>query len=114
MKRMICLFVSLSVIVVACKKDTEEPTPSGVDCSTVTYSGTIAGIVNSKCATAGCHAAGSANGDYTSYPGIKAKYDNGSLKKEVITDKTMPQGSSLTDTQYQQFECWINAGAPNN
>jgi hypothetical protein len=114
MKRVICLFVSLSVIVVACKKDKDDPEPSGVDCSTVTYSGTIASIVSSKCNSAGCHATGSSNGDYTSYAGIKAKFDNGSLKQRVLVEKTMPQGSSLTETQYKQFECWINAGAPQN
>lgn len=115
MKRVMCLFVSFSVIITACKKDKEETTPSDeVDCSTVTYSGTIKPIINSKCATAGCHAAGSVNGDYTTYAGIKAKFDNGTLKKEVITDKTMPQNGSLSETQYKQFDCWINAGAPEN
>lgn len=115
MKRVCCLLVSLSVIVTACKKDKDDTNPSSeVDCSTVTYSGTIRPIINSKCATAGCHAAGSANGDHTIYAGIKAKFDNGTLKKEVITDKTMPQGSPLSETQYKQFECWINAGAPEN
>src|SRR5690349_18476674 len=113
MKRLFCLFISLTTVVVACKKDTEEPTP-GVDCSTVTYSGTISGIATAKCNASGCHSAGSSNGDYTSYAGIKAKFDNGSLKQRVIVEKTMPSGTPLTETQYKQFECWINAGAPNN
>lgn len=114
MKKLLCLIVSLTLVVVACKKDSqEEPTPT-FDCSTVTYSGTISGLVSSRCNTAGCHNAGSPNGDYTTYAGIKAKFDNGSLKQRVLVEKTMPQGSSLTDEQHKQFECWVNAGAPNN
>lgn len=115
MKRVFCVLVSLSLIIAACKKDKDDTTPSNeVDCSTVTYSATIKPIINSKCAISGCHVSGFVNGDFTAYAGIKAKFDNGSLKKEVITDKTMPQGSSLSETQYKQFECWVNAGAPDN
>jgi len=113
MKKMICLFISLATITVACKNDKEDPTPA-VDCSTVTYSGTISGIVISKCNLGGCHATGSPNGDYTSYAGLQAKFANGTLKQRVIVEKSMPSGSALTETQYKQFECWINAGAPNN
>jgi hypothetical protein len=118
MKRIICTFAFFSLVMTACKKEENNTTNNnnsgGVDCSTVTYSGTIASLANSKCNTAGCHAAGSVSGDYTTYAGLKAKFDNGSLKQRVIVEKTMPQGTTLSETELKQFECWINAGAPNN
>ena len=115
MKKLACLFLLLTSLFLSCKKEENNNNQNqGVDCSTITYSGTIAPLVTIKCNTAGCHASGSVNGDYTSYSGIKAKFDNGSLKQRVIVEKSMPSGSSLTETQLKQFECWINAGAPNN
>jgi hypothetical protein len=113
MKKMFCLFMVATAMCTACKKD-DSNNNATVDCSTVTYSGTIAGIATSKCNSAGCHAAGSANGDFTSYAGLQAKFTSGALKQRVVVEKSMPQGSTLTDTQLKQFECWINAGAPNN
>ena len=102
------------IILWSCKKESETTTPT--DCSSVsaTYSGTIKPLVTAKCATAGCHGAGSVNGDYTTYAGLFAKHQSGALKQEVITDKTMPQGSSLSATELKAFECWIEAGAPDN
>jgi hypothetical protein len=109
-----CLMIVIAFGAGCTKEESSPNTNTTVDCSTVTYSGTIAGIATSKCNSAGCHAAGSSNGDLTTYAGMQAKFNSGSLKQRVIVEKSMPQGSTLTDTQLKQFECWINAGAPNN
>lgn len=110
--RIILLCASVSFLLGSCTKNTT----SNTDCSTVsvTYKTNMQPLVSSKCATTGCHNASSKNGDLTTYSGLFAKYQSGDLKREVVTNKTMPQNGSLSTAELQQFECWINAGAPNN
>ncbi len=112
MKKIIVPVIAIALLW-SCNK-TSNSTP--VDCSTVTatYSGNIKAVVASKCAISGCHVAGSHDGDFTTYAGLYAKYSSGALKNEVVTKKSMPQGGSLTSTEYQDFACWIDAGAKNN
>ncbi|MBL7719950.1 MAG: hypothetical protein JNL72_14020 [Flavipsychrobacter sp.] len=115
MRKSAIIFAAITFFALSCKKDTTEPpATSTFDCNTVTYSGTIASLATSRCNASGCHNSGSGNGDFTAYAGLKAKFDNGSLRQRVLVEESMPQGGSLTDEQYKQFECWINAGAPNN
>ncbi|MEW6467507.1 MAG: hypothetical protein AB1458_01205 [Bacteroidota bacterium] len=84
-----------------------------VDCDTVTYSGTIVPIIANNCMNPGCHGSGSANGDYTTYAGVKAKVDNGSFQHRVIDKKDMPPGG-LGKDDMNKIKCWLDAGAPNN
>ncbi len=109
------LTLSILLLVTACKKDTEPDPPTGFDCTTVTYSQTIAPIIATSCAaTTACHGAGSALGDFTTHAGIAASASSGHLKSEVIDDKTMPPSGALAETKLDQILCWINAGAPDN
>lgn len=107
----LALSAAFILIAASCTKSA-----STSDCSTVgaSYKTNIQPIVAAKCATAGCHAAGSLNGDLTTYSGLQAQYSSGKLKKEVITNKTMPQNGSLSTAEYQAFDCWISAGGQNN
>lgn len=111
MKNKLIFCSSLILLMWSCKKST-----TTTDCSTVSvsYTSNIKPLVASKCATSGCHAAGSSDGDFTSYSGLYTKYKSGDLKKEVVTNKSMPKNGSLSTTELQQFECWIAAGAPEN
>lgn len=84
-----------------------------VDCSTVTYSQTIVPILSNSCMGSSCHGAGSANGDYTAYAGIRAKVDNGSFKDRVLDKKNMPP-NGLSKEDLNKMKCWFDAGAPNN
>ena len=84
------------------------------DSLNVTYSGTVKPLTDNNCALSGCHAAGSGNGDFTSYAGLKAKVDNGTFKKRVIEDKTMPPSGPLPASDIEKLQCWLNAGAPEN
>lgn len=109
------LTLSLVLAISACKKEEPDPPPPTFDCSTVTYSQTIAPIISTSCATAvSCHGAGSALGDFTTHAGIAAAADAGHLKHTVIDDKSMPPSGPLDDTKQNQILCWINAGAPDN
>lgn len=83
---------------------------SSVDCASVTYSGTIGPLVDSKCNLAGCHL-----GSFNTYAGLKAAADDGALEYQVVTSQNMPAGSvSMSCEQRAQIQCWIDAGAPNN
>lgn len=84
------------------------------DSLNVTYSATVKPITDNNCAISGCHAAGSGNGDFTTYAGLKAKVDNGSFKKRVIEDKTMPPSGPLPASDIEKLQCWLDAGAPEN
>lgn len=85
--------------------------PTANACDTVKYSKHIAPIMSQAC---GCHGPGFFKGDLTNYAGVKLKVDDGSFKREVITNKTMPQGSTLSARQLELISCWLDKGAPNN
>ena len=108
-----CYKISLSLLVIiimilnSCKKKDK------VDCSIVTYSGTISQIISGNCTNTGCHGASSSNGDFTTYAGLKTVADNGSLHTRVVSKKDMPPGG-LSSENIQKINCWIENGAPNN
>lgn len=93
----------------SCTKDKID----GVDCSTVTFSETVFPIIQQNCNLSGCHGAGSAQINYTSYDSLSVVVDNGKFETMVLVDRSMPQGGgSLTDEELAQLQCWIDAGAP--
>lgn len=100
-----------------CYYDNEEDLygDSQCDATNVTYSDVIEPIIQSKCATTGCHVAGgTGTGLLESYANVKAKVDDGSFFDRVITQRDMPPGSPLNDCQILVIEKWISDGAPNN
>ena len=96
-----------------CEKDKEEEV---TDCSKVsaTYNSHVKGIISSNCTSSGCHNSGSANGDFTTYEGLKKVADKGTLKDRVINNKTMPPTSPLPKADIEKIECWISSGVQNN
>lgn len=111
-KNIIAALFAATIIFFSCQKG---DTPIGtVDCSTVTYSGTISPLINTYCGGSGCHGANGHNGSMTTYNNLKSYVDNGSFKREVLTKQTMPQGTSLSSDQLGQIKCWLDSGAPNN
>lgn len=95
-----------------------EPTVAPASDSVISYSKTIAPLVNLQCSSAnGCHESGSQDGDFTTYDGVKEKAADGSLLKRVVTLKDMPQigsGMTLTDEERNYFALWIKQQFPNN
>lgn len=89
---------------------------SDIDCSNIasTYSTDIKPIISNNCTLSGCHAAGSPNGDFTTYTGLKSVADNGKLNEQVIIDKKMPPSGPLSLDDRKKIKCWLNNGAPNN
>ncbi len=96
---------------------TEETPPLELNlCDSIyeSYQLTIVPIINSNCTTSGCHDAGSPSGNFTTYNGLKAKVDNGALRKRVLEDKDMPPSGSLSQEERDKLNCWLEKAAPNN
>ena len=114
-------FIISMLFIVSCTYDKAElppPPPPPVinlcDTLNVTYSGTIASIMNANCNASGCHSAGSPYGDFTNYSGVKAKVDNTTFKERVIIQKNMPPSYPLSQGDLDKLNCWLEAGALNN
>ncbi len=103
-------------LVFSCKKKDKKDGLNNLDCSAISsgYASNIKPIIDGNCLSSGCHNAGSANGDFTTYAGLKAKVDNGSVDNRVIQQKTMPLSGSLAMDDLKKIKCWLNSGAPNN
>lgn len=112
------IVVIMLVFAGGCYYDSEEVLYPNTFCDTVnvTYSGTIVPIVESNCATPGCHVAGGdGTGDFTTYAGLMDQIDNilPSIRQEPNAIP-MPLEGSLRACEITQFELWIGEGAPNN
>jgi len=122
-KKGLLSFVSLALLSVfvlltadACKSKDDK-----LDCSSVSgatfsaNSGKISSIIETKCGTANCHAAGglgSGNWEWSAdYDNLKPYFDQ---MMESVEKGTMPKAGSptLTDGEKDQLECWKNAGFP--
>lgn len=113
----LAVFTAVLILASGCSKDNGGGGGGGsVDCNTVTnkaFAANISPIIQSSCAIAGCHAAGSTNG-----PGPLTSYTEISNAKTriraAVSSGLMPQGSSLSTAQKNSIICWIDSGAPNN
>ena len=110
------LIISLSVCIVSlssCKKKDEY---KNLDCSSInsSYTASIKPIIDANCTSSGCHDAGSANGNYTTYEGLLIRVNNGTLSTRVLYTKDMPKNSSLSLEDRQKIKCWLDAGAQKN
>lgn len=121
MRYIVLLTVIMLVFAGGCYYDSEEVLYPNSFCDTVnvTYSGTIAPIVESRCATPGCHVpGGDGTGDFTTYAGLMGQIENnGPLLPSIRQEPDaipMPVDGSLRSCEISQFEIWIAAGAPNN
>lgn len=112
------LFFGIILLGTACEKDEtpedEKELVGTVDCTTVTFAGTIFPLVQANCSNSYCHGAGSATFEMTNYAQVKAKADNGKINSRVLVIQDMPQGGSLTSEELGQIQCWLDAGAPDN
>lgn len=108
MKKIVAV-VGICLSLIACKKekDSGKLTPA-CDGSNPTYNGAIKSILDSRCGSASCHP------NYTSYEGLSGILQSGDFKREVLTNQTMPEGSSLTQEQINKIQCWVDNGFPEN
>ena len=95
----------------ACKKTTPVTTDLAACDATLTYTKDLKALIDLNCASASCHG-GNQSPNLTTYAGVINSVNSGRFKKEVITNRSMPQGSSLSAGDFDSFNCWLNAGAP--
>lgn len=106
----------------------EPELPEFCETADVTYNGQMKDIINNSCAYSGCHdgAGGIGPFNFTNYNGLSNAF--GMMRTRVITLKDdpaqgMPPNSSvypqsqkddLTQEELELFECWIDAGFPED
>jgi hypothetical protein len=111
----VVLFTGLLVFS-SCYYDVEETLYPGF-CNTqqVTYEGVIKPLVELRCNAPACHVpGGDGEGDFSTYAGLKAKVDDGSVEEQVIVLGEMPPSGGLSSCEMDQLQIWINDGAPED
>ncbi len=102
-----------------------EPVPPMLcDTLTPTYDNEMQAIINTNCAYAGCHVAGGAPGDYSSFASMLPALENNRVREKVIDlvddpDLGMPPSyasgpQDLTAEEFDLFTCWLANGYPEN
>jgi len=116
MKRLLIVWVVFAPLgIIACKKASTNSGTSSVDptvCENTnyTYTDDIKIIIDAKCATSGCHDGGEAP-NYLGYAN-SFKFKSG-IQTTSLNSTEMPKGGlSLSQTEKELLQCWINGGAP--
>jgi hypothetical protein len=119
MLRKILLLLSIALplafFVASCGDDDDTNT---CDTSSVTYTNSVATILNSNCAASGCHNSGSVNGSLANYADAAAFADFGRIGGAINHDTGFepmpyPVGTAkLSDCNISKIEAWIAAGTP--
>jgi mono/diheme cytochrome c family protein len=101
------------------KADLIYPQAATCDTAAVTYSGTVATILNSNCN--GCHGGAAAAGagiKLDTYAGVSTWVTNGRLLNSMLHNgqaSPMPKGGSKLDAcTINKVSAWITKGAANN
>ena len=112
MKDLKIIFAIFSVgliMIVACNKASGET--DFTTCTEPTYEEEIKPLLETHCNDISCHGADQ-QPVLTYYAAVKIAVDNGSFEKEVVSKRSMPEGEKLSQEDYDLFNCWLNAGAP--
>ena len=122
MKKTILVITAAFFIIASCSKSSDGGgggngggTGGSVNCTGVasSFAANVHPIIQSTCAIATCHEAGSANG-----PGPLLTYNQVFSArvaiKTAVANGTMPKTGSLTTAQKNSIICWVDAGAQNN
>jgi hypothetical protein len=111
------MIITIVFINISCSKSgTTGGGGTTLDCSTVTnkaFAANVNPIIQSSCAIAGCHEAGSSNGvgQLTSYNDI---FNHRTEIQSAVSAGRMPKNTTLPTSQKNSILCWIDSGAPNN
>src|SRR5687767_7482437 len=123
MKKTIMVIVASFFIIASCSKGGDGGGGNGgggggggsINCTGVAsgFAANVNPIIQSSCAIAACHDAGSLNG-----PGPLLNHAQISSArvaiKASVSNGTMPKTGTLTAAQKNSIICWVDAGGPNN
>ena len=122
MKYIIISAIILCIAVVACNKTSSNPDYAATAVctgSTPTYTNNISNILNTSCATSGCHndATRKAGISLQGYSNASSQFKNNSKNLASINHGSgvdpMPQGApKLADSNIKKLECWVKNGTP--
>ena len=100
----------------SCYYDVEEELYPSTSCdlSDTKFASTVDPIITTNCAVPGCHVPGGTTPDLTTYDGVKANVDNGSIQQRALVDKDMPASAPLSSCDQAKLQAWIDNGAINN
>ena len=85
----------------------------------VSYEEQIKPIIDISCAYAGCHGGG-APGNFSTYDGISDYIGGKLIGRRVLIERSMPPNYAiigpvrLSDEELELFQCWVQAGYPEN
>ncbi|MCF8243735.1 MAG: hypothetical protein K9J37_02540 [Saprospiraceae bacterium] len=114
--------LALIFAVASCKKDSNNPDyAANADCTAIvtadnTYTNSIKAILNTGCASAGCHDAISVSSgvDLSNYANSKNVFQNNNALCAIHHGsgcKPMPNGSpKLSDATINKLDCWAKNG----
>ena len=113
MKKYTLLILVLSGFLLSCSQDDAEPENQELDCSTLndTYESSIKAIIDSNCATSGCHDGTNPRPSYKNYQNV---FNNRNNIKARVVNGSMPPPSrpDLSQEQIDMIDCWVSNGAP--
>ncbi len=112
-KILLCSVLAFGTLFVnSCKPSKQITTEEACVTPAPSYSAEVKTIIETKCATEGCHAKG--KGDFRVFENFKRKVDTGQVRDKVIVKKTMPLKGTLTKSEYQAINCWLKDGGKEN
>lgn len=79
--------------------------------SGISYASSVKSIIDSNCATSGCHVSGTGRQNFTIFATVQS---NAASIKTRTQNGSMPQTGSITADQKALIACWVDDGAPNN
>ena len=116
MKFIFKIFLSFSLVILftSCLTNVEEEEMNNIDpgndpCMSITFSANVKPIIDANCVQ--CHGNGGNFPNLTTYNGVSS---NAGLVKSEVVSRSMPQGSSLTQSEIDAISCWVDAGALDN
>jgi hypothetical protein len=77
----------------------------------ISYSSQIKNIITTNCAFSGCHGAGTGSRDWTDFSKVKSHALN---IKTRVSNRTMPPGKPLQQSDIDLISCWVDDGALEN
>ncbi len=118
LKGVFAMILGFIVLFTACSSDSEDEIEPDCDLSNVTYTGTIAPIMQAHCN--GCHSgsvpsAGIVTADYQSLQAIALDGRLLGTINHEVGFSPMPKGQpQLDECLREQIALWVNEGAPEN
>lgn len=104
-----------SLFLAGCYYDVASELYPDENCNTpavVDYATQVKALIDSRCATSGCHVAGgSGPGDFSVAATAIAAGQDGSIEARSVVQKDMPPSQPLSNCEIALLESWIAQGA---